>query len=227
MRNEQLMRIWFAGWNADIQRARDAYDRREAEIARFHVLLGEGRVPERCRSGRHQITEGAVYWSKNGRWRCSACLKDWQKKRWRKVHPKPRKVGPKKRLRPAQQREIAAKYRDGATTGDLVAEYNVSRMTILRAVKEAGVPVRGRLESARMRQPRGTGLRLTDEQKQQIVVQYVEGASSHDLALTFGISQMTLLRVVRASGATVRSKSESMKISHANRRKPTTGRAAS
>jgi transposase-like protein len=227
MRNEQLMRIWFTAWNADIQRARDAYDRREAEIARFHVLLGEGRLPPRCRAGKHKLSEGSVYWAKNGRWRCAGCHKEWQKRQWRKVHPKRRKVGPKKKLSWVRQRELAAKYRDGASTMDLVAEYNVSRPTVLRAVRNSGVPVRGRVESARLRQPKGTGIHLTAEQKQQIVARYNQHENSADLASEFGISAMTVLRTIRASGGTVRSRSESLKISHASRRRSNTRRVAS
>lgn len=224
MRNEQMMRIWFAAWNGDIQRSRDEYDRREAGIARFHVLLKEGRIPDRCKSRKHALTEETVAWSKGGRWRCTECRNDWQNRNWRRVHPQRRKVGPKKKLSWTKQREVAALYRDGMLTRDLVIRFGVAKPTILRAVRNAGVTVRGRQESARIAQPKGESPHLTPNQRLKIVARYNQNESSSDLSAAFGVSSMTILRTIRNAGVPARTRSESMKISHAQRKHTTTGR---
>lgn len=224
MQQEHLMRIWFAAWNGDIQRAREEYDRREAGLERFQEMQKEDRIPERCKSQKHALTEATVGWQKDGRWRCKECRNAWSKKRWRKVHPQRRKIGPKKKLSWPKQQEVALKYRDGALTRNLVAEYNVSKPAILRAVRNAGVPVLDRNVAARIAQPKGSSSHLSPAQREQIVARYIKGESSADIGVVFDVAPMTVLRTIRNAGVSARTRSESMKMSHANRR--ATGRTA-
>jgi transposase-like protein len=215
MRNEHLLRIWYSAWNADIQRAREAYDEHEAGIARFHVLLGVGRIPQHCRAGSHELDEQSVYWDRHGRWRCMECRNVWQRKNWRKTHP--RKAGPKKKISWVRRKEIAELYKAGTPTRDLAAQYKVSKPTILRELRTAGVPIRDRVESSRMMQPKGLSSQLTAEQRTEIVARYNNSETSNALAEDFGVSPMTILRTVKNAGVTPRGKSEALKIYYANR----------
>lgn len=99
MRNENLMRIWFAGWNADIEQAREAYrlnieaegwtraahrlaQRLEADLVK--VEEAEDREPSAepklCRNGLHTMTVENTA----NKARCIACKKAYEQREYTK-----------------------------------------------------------------------------------------------------------------------------------------------
>ncbi|WP_156495911.1 helix-turn-helix domain-containing protein [Microbacterium sp. T32] len=80
----------------------------------------------------------------------------------------------RRRLSPDLVTEIVEKYRSGATTPSLCAEYSVSKGGLLKLLRDHGVQLRC--------QP------LSDEQIRSAAALYEEGKSLAAIAASFGVS---------------------------------------
>lgn len=220
MTSVATLKTAFDLWNAGVQRSIAEYHRREVELEQFSQRYSVGEIPDRCKSGKHQLSEASVL-MRNGSWRCMPCQNEATRRSWRRAHPK---RPPVLKIGAVKRAEMARKYKAGVLVRDLAAEYRVSRPTVIRMLRLAQVPIRGQQESARMAQPKGYS-QLSTEQRLAIVARYINREGSSDLAEEFGVSPMTILRTLRSARVPRRSKSESLKISYENRR-TRTGRIA-
>jgi len=93
-------------------------------------------------------------------------------------------------FKPAEKLIVAAKYKDGATTYDLAAEYHCSRETIVKTLKQQGI----------------TDLRrvITDDEVDQMEILYRQGLSWVKIAEQLNTSASAVGRHLHAKGAPIR-----------------------
>jgi transposase-like protein len=92
-------------------------------------------------------------------------------------------------------------YLSGKSAKAVAEELGISALTVYKAVREAGHAPR----------PRGAHLKalrskLTEEDKAYIVQRYQQGDSSAVIAQALGVSSVTVLRVLRQAGITIRNR---------------------
>jgi transposase len=101
----------------------------------------------------------------------------------------------KKKLHGDLALAAAADYADGMSAVDLRAKYGASMWAIRTAAKDAGVTLRNRGGRCRM---------LAEEEKQEAKRLYGNGWSQAQIAAQFGAHQVTIGRMLRDAGVTVR-----------------------
>jgi transposase-like protein len=136
VRNIDTLAYWFDAWNADNERARSAYeallDSQESE-ARHSVD-----PPAICHRRLHAIrTMNDVIRSSGGKWWCAKCREDYQRRR--SGLPSPSALN---RLTPEKDAQIRARYEAGESALIIAADYGVSDVTVLKAVRRAGGQIR-------------------------------------------------------------------------------------
>lgn len=104
---------------------------------------------------------------------------------------KPKRSKRTLRITDDEIRELARRRREGESSADLAAEYNVSRYVIRTEIKRVCGPSRYVRE-------------LTAEEKRQIVAQYLRGDIAADIKATWRIGQSTLNNVIIEAGAPLR-----------------------
>jgi transposase len=98
-----------------------------------------------------------------------------------------------RRLPPEVIGQVEDNYRNGATCRELAQEHGVSVSAMEALLKRRGVELRGA-----HRRPK-----LTGEQEAEAVARYAEGASSYSVGTEYGVSMMTVMKLVREAGVRV------------------------
>jgi len=117
----------------------------------------------------------------------------------RRRGPRPGTGGRPPKFTAAEKRRIVKAYREGATAGEVGEEHGLSRVTVLKFVREAGVDIpRGPSPGTGGRPPT-----VTAAEKGRIVKAY-QWAIAEEVGERFGLTGATVLKFVREAGEEVR-----------------------
>jgi hypothetical protein len=134
LRNRDAIQLWFDAWNADNERARDAYDQ----------LRDEQERPRQCRAGLHWLLAGNV--STNG-----SCLQCRNIKA-RAARGRPRRFRNKRiRLTPELAAEICRRYQAGESIETVRRAVGCGPDLVVQALDRNDVPTRTLAEAAVLR----------------------------------------------------------------------------
>lgn len=106
-----------------------------------------------------------------------------------------------RRLPPAVCERAVDLYLSGKSAKAVAEELGISALTVYKLVREAGHTPRPR--GAHLKQLRS---KLTDEDKALIIQRYKQGDSSTVIAQAFGVSSVTVIRVLRQAGVPIRNR---------------------
>lgn len=106
-----------------------------------------------------------------------------------------------RRLPPAVCERAVDLYLSGKSAKAVAEELGISVLTVYKLVREAGHTPRPR--GAHLKQLRA---KLTDEDKALIIQRYKQGDSSTVIAQAFGVSSVTVIRVLRRAGIPIRNR---------------------
>lgn len=134
IRNRDAMQLWFDAWNADNERAREAYDQ----------LRDEQERPRQCRSGLHWLIAGNV----GSTGYCLTC----RNTKARTARGRPRRIRDKRvRLTPELEAEICRRYQDGESIEMVRKAVGCGADLVLQVLERNAVPTRTLSEAAVLR----------------------------------------------------------------------------
>ena len=151
MRNLAVMQMWFDAWNADNERAREAYDEVIADLEAKAAVVADGKTfPRMCGSGEHPLQSLADVFGEHDR--CRRCRNRRDRERRRGVLMARGRVPAWRKITDAQAAEIIQLY-----TVDLVdlrrigLQFGLSHVAVRKILLRTGTTLRTPSESARLR----------------------------------------------------------------------------
>jgi transposase len=102
----------------------------------------------------------------------------------------------KGKLSEEQEQEVIRFYKEGMSSTDIALQFGVSASPILGILRRHGVPRRDCVNSRLARY----GKVFTEEQQQEAVNLYLNGVSSPELSIRFGVKYSSILAALRRRG---------------------------
>lgn len=134
----QLQQLWLDSWNADNERAREAYDEDQDKASRYRT----------CRGGLHFLEPGNV--ASNGA--CLACRVE--KDRERRGRPRRFRERRRTEVTAEEQRQMVALYTLGESLQAVSVHVRRTPVIVRRMLVQNGVPIRDLSLAAKNRHAR-------------------------------------------------------------------------